>query len=137
MVFNMVFQLLLVGSLAAIFYIFMRGLVQINDVMASKCVAMTSSYGGSINDKQSEGNQILCNLPTGLVGVYLLLLVTFVIVCILKPFNLSKRIFSIISVGFGLLYFFMLCTGIAFFVSTLVSSAADSASKADFRSDFL
>jgi len=56
MVFNMIFQLLLVGSLAAIFYIFMRGIVQINDVMASKCVAMTTTYGGTINDKQSEGN---------------------------------------------------------------------------------
>jgi len=52
----MIFQLLLVGSFAAIFYIFMRGIDQIDDVTSSKCVAMTTSYGGTINDKQSEGN---------------------------------------------------------------------------------
>jgi chitin synthase len=42
MLFNMVFQLLLVGSLASSFYIFIVGLTNVDDINSNKCYAQNS-----------------------------------------------------------------------------------------------
>jgi len=120
MVINMAFQLLLVGSLAASFYIFMKGVVEIGDDSNSKCSTYTVTYGSTIESKLSETSQVLCNFPTGAIGFYVLLLITFAIITILKPNDKSKRWFLTISILFGILYYIMLLTGVAYFISTLV-----------------
>lgn len=90
-------------------------------------------------NKLSTQNQVVCNLPVGLVGIYIGLLISFVIICILKPFNKSKGVFAFISIVFGVLYFIMLATGIGFFIRTLVNAASniDEKDVGGFRGDFL
>ena len=54
----------------------------------------------------------------------------------MKPLNRSALPFLIISICFGVLYYFMLLTGIAYFISTVVGASTENKDVVGYVSDF-